>query len=119
MTERRCGGEVRAEGRRLKGTALRFGDVSPTHRERFEPGAFTFAPAVHLDLFHDPERAVAWQPGGGLDLRQDRDALALTAELPPIPAADRALALVRSGQATGLSPWNSRRVASAPKPGSG
>ena len=103
MTERRHGGEVRAQGRRLSGTALRFGDVSPTHRERFEPGAFRFAPAVHLDLFHDPERAVAWQPGGGLELRQDRESLSMTATLPPIPAADRALALVREGQATGLS----------------
>ncbi len=103
MIERRHGGEIRAEGRRLSGTVLRFGDVSPSHRERFEPGAFRMAEAVHLDLFHDPERAVAWQPGGGLEIRQDRDAVTMTAELPPIPAATRALALVKSGDATGLS----------------
>ena len=103
MIERRQAGQVRAEGRRLSGTVMRYGDVSPSHRERFEPGALRMAEAVPLNLFHDPERAVAWRPGGGLDLRQDRDALAMTAELPPIPAADRALALVRSGDATGLS----------------
>ena len=102
--ERRIGGlEVRAEGRRLSGTVLRFGDISPSHRERFEPGAFAFAAAVALNLSHDPERAVAWQPGGGLELRQDDSSLSMTATLPPIPAADRALAMVRSGQATGLS----------------
>ena len=103
MLERRHGGELRAEGRRLSGTVLAFGDISPSHRERFEAGAFSMAEVVHLDLFHDVERAVAWQPGGGLVLRQDRAALSLVAELPPIPAADRALALVREGQATGLS----------------
>lgn len=103
MLEHRTGGELRAEGRRLSGTVLRFGDVSPSHRERFEPGAFAFADAVPLNLHHDPERAVAWQPGGGLELRQDRRSLSMTAELPPIPAADRALDMVRAGQATGLS----------------
>ena len=82
MIERRPGGELRAEGRRLTGTVMRFGDVSPSHRERFEPGAFAFAEAVPLNLFHDPERAVAWRPGGGLELRQDRDSLAMTATLP-------------------------------------
>ena len=103
MIERRTGGELRAEGRRLSGTVMAFGDVSPSHRERFEAGAFRFADAVPLNLHHDPERAVAWQPGGGLELRQDRAALTMTANLPPIPAADRALAMVRAGQASGLS----------------
>ena len=101
--ERRTGGELRAEGRRLSGTVLRFGDISPSHRERFEAGAFAFADAVPLNLHHDPERAVAWQPGGGMELRQDNEVLSMSAELPPIPAADRALAMVRAGQATGLS----------------
>ena len=103
MLERRAGGELRAEGRRLSGTVLRFTDVSPSHRERFEPRAFSMAEAVPLNLFHDAERAVAWQPGGGLELRQDRQAVTMTATLPPIPAADRALAMVREGQVTGLS----------------
>ena len=102
--ERRIGSlEVRADGRRLSGTVLRFGDVSPSHRERFEPRAFAFAEAVPLNLSHDRERAVAWQPGGGLELRQDGNALSMVADLPPIPAADKALAMVRAGQATGLS----------------
>ena len=103
MRERRDGGEVRAEGRRLVGTVLRFSDISPSHRERFEPGAFAFAESVPLNLGHDPMRALAWQPGGGMELRQDREALSMVATLPPIPAADRALAMVRDGQAVGLS----------------
>ena len=102
--ERRAAlGEIRAEGRKLTGTAMRFGEVSPSHRERFEPGAFRYAETVHLDLDHDPERAIAWTGSGGLDLAADDAELRMeVAELPPIPAADRALSEIRAGK-TGLS----------------
>lgn len=102
--ERRVAGlELRADGRRLSGTVLRYGDVSPSHRERFEPGSLRLAESVHLDLYHDPERAVAWHPGGGLTLDNGRGALTMRAELPPIPAADRALDEIRAGWVNGLS----------------
>ena len=102
--ERRFAGlELRAEGRRLSGTVMKYGDVSPSHRERFEPGALRMAEAVHLDLQHDPERAVAWHPGGGLSLDNGRQALTMRAELPPIPAAERALAEIKAGRVNGLS----------------
>ena len=104
MTERLATGtEIRAEGRRLSGIVMRYGDVSPSHKERFAPGSLRLAESVHLDLFHDVERAVAWMPGGGLELRQDKDALRLSATLPPIPAANRALDEIRSKRVTGLS----------------
>ena len=61
------------------------------------------APVVHLNIGHDRERAIAWLPDGGLELRDDETALLLTADLPPIPAADRALDEVRSGAVGGLS----------------
>ena len=103
-TERRYSNtEFRLEGRKLTGTALRYGEVSPSHRERFEPGSIRLAESVHLDLHHDPERAVAWMPGGGMELRCDDAGVHLSADLPPIPAADRALAEIRAGTATGLS----------------
>ena len=98
-----AGFEVRAQGRRLSGTVLRYGDVSPSHRERFEPRSLHMAEAVTLNLFHDPERAIAWHPKGGLALENGAQALAMRCELPPIPAAERALAEVRAGTATGLS----------------
>ena len=101
--ERRPGGELRAEGRRLSGIVLAYGDVSPTHRERFEPGALDTAGPIPLNLQHDRMQAVAWAPDGGLELRQDRDAIRMVATLPPIPAADRALAMVRAGDLSGLS----------------
>jgi len=101
--ERRSAGEVRAEGRRLSGTVLTYGEVSPSHRERFEPRSLRLAESVHLDLHHDPERAVAWSPGGGLTLALGDRSVDMTAELPPIPAADRALAEVRARRTTGLS----------------
>ena len=95
--------ELRVEGRKLSGVVMRYGDVSPSHRERFEPGALRMADVVHLDLHHDPERAVAWLPDGGLELVDDDGTLRLVAELPPIPAADRALEEVRAGKVGGLS----------------
>ena len=104
MFERRSQAtELRVEGRRLSGVVLTYSDVSPSHRERFEAGSLRMADAIHLDLFHDRERAIAWQPEGGLTLEDGPDALRMVAELPPIPAADRALALIRSGEANGLS----------------
>ena len=102
--ERRAAlGEIRVEGRKLTGIVMRYGEVSPSHKERFEPGALRMADAVHLDLNHDRERAVAWHPGGGLELRDEDGAMILSAELPPIPAADRALEEIRSGKTAGLS----------------
>ena len=102
--ERRLSGlELRAEGRKLTGTVMRYGEVSPSHKERFEPGSLRLAESVHLDLFHDREKAVAWFPGGGLVLDNGRDALTMRAELPPIPAASRALDEIRAGKVGGLS----------------
>ena len=72
--------ELRVEGRKLSGTVMRYGEVSPSHRGRFEPGSLRMAESVHLDLHHDIERAVAWHPGGGLTLDNGRDALTMRAE---------------------------------------
>ena len=105
MSERRTGPlELRAEGRRLIGPAIRYGDVSPSHRERFEPGAFALDGRTRwLDYRHDRTRVLAWTGGGGLELADNRDALTVVAELPDIPLADRALADVAAGTLTGFS----------------
>ena len=95
--------ELRVEGRKLSGVVMRYGEISPSHRERFAPGSLRLANVVHLDLDHDPERAVAWLPDGGLDLASDDEAMRLSATLPPIPGADRALDDVRTGKVGGLS----------------
>ena len=58
---------------------------------------------MHLNIHHDRERAIAWLPDGGLTLTDQESALLLTADLPPIPAADRALDEVRTGKVGGLS----------------
>ena len=40
IIERRAAiGEIRVEGRKLTGVVMRYGEVSPSHKERFEPGA--------------------------------------------------------------------------------
>ena len=106
MLERFYSGlECRAEGRRLIGPAIRYGEVSPSHRERFEPGAFTLndGRTRYLDLGHDPERVLAHTDGGGLQLRDTSEALEVSATLPRIPAADRALEELRAGKLRGFS----------------
>ena len=87
------------------GPAIRYGDVSESHRERFEPGAFDLGDGRtrYLDVRHDPERVIAYTGGGGLELRDTPGALEVTATLPRIPAADRALAEVRDGRLRGFS----------------
>ena len=95
--------EARAAGRRVTGDVMVYGEQSPSHRERFEPGALVLADSVSLNLYHDAERSIAWHPGGGLSLDSGPDALRMVAELPPIPAADRALAEIASGRTKGLS----------------
>ena len=102
--ERRAAlGEIRVEGRKLTGIVIAYGETSPSHKERFAPGSIRMADVVHLDLGHDRERVVAWHPGGGLELTDRGEAVELAAELPPIPAADRALEEIRGGKTNGLS----------------
>ena len=101
-----AGLELRAEGRRLIGPAIRYGEVSRSHWERFEAGAFNLGDGRTrwLDVGHDPERVIAHsEPGGGLELRDTAQALEVAATLPRIPAADRALADVRAGKLRGFS----------------
>ena len=79
--------ELRAEGRRLEGIILKYGEVSPNHQERFVPGAFSLDPGTTrwLDYRHDRTRILAHTEGGGLVLRDSPEALLLEAELPSLP----------------------------------
>ena len=105
-TERLYSGvELRAEGRRLLGPAIRYGDVSPSHKERFEAGAFDLSAdeTRWLDVGHDQTRVIAYTNGGGLELRDTPEALEIEATLPQIPLADVALAEVKAGKLKGFS----------------
>ncbi len=97
--------ELRAEGRRLFGTILKYGEVSPSHQERFLPGAFSLDPVTTrwLDYRHDRTRVLAHTEGGGLTLRDSSEALLLEAELPNLPLSERALGEIASGVLQGLS----------------
>ena len=114
MRERLYSGtELRAEGRRLLGAALRYGDVSPSHRERFEAGSIVMGGTLWLDYQHDPSRILAHTENGGLTLRDTESALNVEAVLPNIPLADKALSEVRAGVLKGFSiefTANSERV---------
>ncbi len=97
--------ELRAEGRRLEGTILKYGETSPSHQERFLPGAFDLSggPTRWLDYRHDRTRVLAHTEGGGLVLRDSPDSLLLEAELPALPLSERALDEIASGALQGLS----------------
>ena len=43
VERREAGGEIRVEGRRLSGVVMKYGDISPSHRERFLPGSLRLA----------------------------------------------------------------------------
>lgn len=94
--------ELRADGRTLRGTVIRYGDFSPSHRERIVGGA-RLAPNVVLNLRHNRLQSVAHSPDGGLTLTTTPDGVELRAEVPRTPAGDVALAGVSNGHYRGLS----------------
>lgn len=104
--------ELRADGRRLEGPAMRYGETSAPladlggRRERFEAGAFAADLQSRrvrwLNYRHDVSRLLVWT-GAGLEIRDDVDALNMAATLPGTPLADLVLREVREGEITGLS----------------
>ena len=108
-TEIRCC-ELRAEGagRRISGTAIRYGETAqmPFGRERFLPGAFgdLSAADVVLNFQHQRDRPIARTGGGGLELVDTAESLTIRAELPSdCTDASDCLSLVRAGVLRGLS----------------
>ena len=99
--------ELRAEpdGRKLSGTAIRYGDVAtfPWGKERIEPGAFAPVGDVILNASHERASPLARTGGGGLEVMDTAEALTVRADLPATRAADDVLALVRAGVMRGLS----------------
>ena len=98
MIEHREGLEFRVQGRTLSGVVMRYGDISPDHRERFEPRAFAPVPAVPMRLQHDPAMEIL--PAGGFILNDTDRELTIRADL---PAGSAALALTRRGACGGWS----------------
>ena len=97
--------ELRRDGRRLSGVAVRYGDTAtlPWGPERIAPGAFQPIGDVILNSHHDRTTPLARTGGGGLTLRDTAASLEVQAELPSTSAANDTLELVRSGVMRGLS----------------
>ena len=93
VPEHRAGCEFRIAGRTLSGVVLRYGDVSPEHRERFVSGAFAPVPDVGLNIQHD-QRLRVLDPGAFI-LTDTLRELRIRAEL---PAGSAALSLARLPQ---------------------
>ena len=90
--------DFRVSGRTLTGAAIRYGDVSPDFRERFEPGALAPIPAVPLTLQHDARTVLI--AAGRYVLNDTPRALEVRADL---PANSAAIKLVRRGALSGFS----------------
>ena len=97
--------EMRAEGRTVIGTALRYGDladVGGVFKEEAVPMALRSSGDVTLNLFHDRGRPLA-REGNGLMLLSDRQAFAFRADLPKTTYSEDALELIRNGLIRGAS----------------
>ena len=98
--------EVRLEGRRLSGVALRYGDTAKLPwgvDERFRPGAFRDRMAdVILNAMHQRSQPLA-RTGGGLRVIDGPEELRVEADLPETSLASDVLALIRSKVYRGLS----------------
>lgn len=90
--------EFRVAGRTLTGRAIVYGDISPTFRERFEPGAFGDLPSVPLNLQHDLSMVIL--EAGAYALTDGPHALEVRAELPERSAV---LSLVQRRALSGFS----------------
>ena len=78
--------ELRQEGRRLSGVAIRYGSIAvfPWGRERFEAGSFGNVSQldVILNSHHVRARPLARSGGGGLELFDTATELTIRADLP-------------------------------------
>ena len=90
------------EGRVLTGTALRYGDTSLEHRERFEPLCFGELRPLPLNLQHDSN--IVLVPADQVELIDTDTALQVRAALPESkPQRWGVASLVRRGALKGLS----------------
>ena len=102
--------ELRAQGRRLTGTAVRYGDeaeIPGIGRERFSVFAFDrylrHGRGTRLNVMHEPDLIVASTRRGDLTLHDGPGELRMVAELPAGDPFDRVLELVGDGLTRGLS----------------
>ena len=98
MNAERRYSDFRVAGRTLTGIAIRYGDISPDFRERFEPGALSPVPDVPLTLQHDAGTVLI--EAGRYVLADGLRSLDVRADL---PADSAAIKLVRRGALTGFS----------------
>ena len=93
-------------GRTLFGPLLRYGDISPDFKERFEPTAFDSLDFETLDLIlniqHTRGRIVA-RSNAGLTLTNSRAELSVRADVPETPIGSEALAMTAAGLLRGFS----------------
>lgn len=103
--------EIRADPdkRTIGGIIMPYGRVSPSHRERFLPGALRAAPRGLVHVLHDRSRPVAGWPDS-VELRETAAGLEAEIRLDDTPEARAALDGVQSGALAGFSVEFNRAV---------
>lgn len=92
--------ELRADGRRVHGIAIPYGETATVgrFRERFEPGSVEIREPAVLNDRHRP-----FEPLAVLTFADTAEALRFEATLPDGPRQDAALAAIDSGELRGAS----------------
>ncbi len=108
---RETAAEIRADldKRTLAGVVMPYGRVSPSHRERFLPGALRAAPRGLVHAAHDRSRPIAGWPGA-VELRDGAEGLEATITVDDTPEGLAALEEVRAGRLAGFSVEFNRAV---------
>ena len=100
-----AGAECRADigSRTISGVAIRYGEVSPSHREMFAgPGSIRVHSDAWLDYGHDREKVLCWQ-GAGLEFIDTAEELRFVATIPRTIIGERALDDVHAGRKNAIS----------------
>ena len=96
--------ELRAADDRIVGTLIRYGDtakIGGRFTERFTPGSVRYDDVI-VNVMHNRTMPVA-RTGGGLELRQEGDALIAEIKPPDTTFARDARAMIDAGILRGLS----------------
>ena len=104
LETRALAAEIRADAgaRTLTGVLMPYGQVSPSHRERFLPGSLRAAPRGLIHAAHDRSRPISGWPGG-VDLRDTDTGLKATITVDDNEEGRAAIEEVRAGRLTGFS----------------
>lgn len=96
--------EIRATAskRKIEGLVIPYGEISPSHRERFAPGSLRVAPRGVVNVGHDRAQAISGWPGAAT-FREVAGGLLGEITVDDSPEGRQAIADVLAGKLAGWS----------------